>query len=49
MIRVRELVLPTCESRIHMLEKHKTLKLGVRDVLKLEKVVMANIMSVHLT
>ena len=33
----------------HLLYKCKTLKLGIRDILKLKKVVVANIMCLYLT
>lgn len=42
-------LLPTCELRTHSLKINKTLKLGMRDVLKLKKVAMTNIMGLHLT
>ena len=41
--------LPMCGLRNHSLKKHKTLKFGKRDVLKLKKVVTPNILSPHLT
>lgn len=40
---------PRCVLRNHLLKNHKTLKFGVRDVLNLKKVAMANVMCLHLT
>lgn len=48
-IHMKKVVLPTCGLRNHMLKKHKTLKFGKKVVLKLKKVVMPNILSLHLT
>ena len=39
----------TIQVSIHALKKHKTLKFGVSDILKLKKVVVANIVCLHLT
>ena len=48
-IKVRELVLLTCGLLTHLLNKHKNLKFGLRDVLKLKEAAKANIMYLHLT
>ena len=49
MICVRELVLPTYRSMTYSTNKLKILKFGVRDMLKLKKVVTANVLYPHLT
>lgn len=48
-IWMREMVVPTFGLRNHLLKKHNTLKFEASNVLKLEKVVMTNIMCLHLT
>ena len=49
MINVRELVLLPCGLLTHSLNKHKKVKFGLRDVLKLKEAAKANIMYLHFT